>query len=121
MNFSQNVVHDFKKKIATKSSKLSFKLDDTNYNFWHDKVLIQILNIKIKNILNNKKIECSDLIDDDVKIWEIKSKTLFDMLFSSFKIFIHQTIKNWIDEDQKNAAELWITFEAEYKIHTADH
>ena len=39
MNFSQNIVCDFKKKFTTKSSKLSFKLNDMNYNFWHDKVL----------------------------------------------------------------------------------
>ena len=63
-----NIVCDFKNKIATKSSKLSFKLDDMNYNFWHDEALAQTLSIKIKNILNNREIECSDLTDDDVKI-----------------------------------------------------
>lgn len=35
MNFRQNnnVVYDFKKKIAAKNSKLSFKFNDTNYDF----------------------------------------------------------------------------------------
>ena len=100
-DFSQNnIVHNFKKKIATKNSKLSFKLDDTNYDFWHDEVFVQILSIKIKNILNNREIICfSDLINNDVKIWKIKNKILFDMLFSSFKVFIHQIIKNQIDKD----------------------
>ena len=45
----------------------TFKLDDMNYNFWHDEALVQILSIKIKNILNNREIECSDLTDDDIK------------------------------------------------------
>ncbi len=69
MNSDQNhVVHDFKKKIATKSLKLSFKLNDINYNFWCDKALIQILSIKIKDILNNRETECSDLTNNNIKI-----------------------------------------------------
>ena len=107
MNSDQNIVHNFKKKITAKSSKLSFKLNDTNYNFWQDEALAQILSIKIKNILNNREIKCPpDLTGDDAKIWEIKSEALFDMLFSSLKIFIHQIIKNQIDENQKNIIKL---------------
>ncbi len=122
MNSDQNhIVHNFKKKIITKNSKLLFKFNNINYNFWCDKVLIQILSIKIKNIFNNRKTECSDLTDNNIKIWEIKNKTVFNMLFSSFKFFIYQIIKNQIDKNQKNATEFWIIFETEYRIHTANY
>ncbi|KAN0085520.1 hypothetical protein V8E54_001987 [Elaphomyces granulatus] len=87
-----HAIRDFKKEIAAKNPKLSFKLD-----------------------------ACPpDLKGNDATIWGIKSEAVFDMMFSSLKSSIRQTIKGRIDEDHKNAAELWIALESEYRIHAAD-
>jgi len=42
------------------------------------------------------------------------------MLLAGVKPAIRQIIKARIDEDQKNAAELWIAAETEYRMHAAD-
>ena len=82
---------------------------------------MQALAIEMKSIFKNNEVDASDnLVDDDRLIWQIKSKILFDMLLSVLKSMIRQIIKNWIDENSKNAAELWTALETEYKTHTAD-
>ena len=58
--------------------------------------------------------------DDERKIWEVKSEALFNMLLAGAKPAIRQTIKAKIDEDEKNAAELWTAMETEFRIHAAD-
>src|SRR2546423_153757 len=58
--------------------------------------------------------------DDERKIWEVKSEALFDMLLAGAKPAIRQTIKAKIDEDEKNAAELWTAMETEFRIHAAE-
>jgi hypothetical protein len=42
------------------------------------------------------------------------------MLLAGIKPATRQTIKARINEDQKNAAGLWIALETEYRIHAAD-
>src|SRR5438552_3213711 len=58
--------------------------------------------------------------DDEKKIWEVKSEALFDMHLAGVKPAIRQTIKARINEDDKNATELWTAMETEYRIHAAD-
>ena len=63
----------------------------------------------------------ADITDGDEKeIWELKSETLFDVLLNGVKPAIRHTIKARIDEDNKNAAELWTAMETEFRIHAAD-
>ena len=116
-----HAIRDFKKEIAAKNPRLSFKLDGPNYDSWRDEALTQALSIKAKSILTNRETACPpDLKGNDATIWGIKSEAVFDMMFSSLKSSIRQTIKGRIDEDHKNAAELWIALESEYRIHAAD-
>ena len=42
------------------------------------------------------------------------------MLLTALKLAIWQVIKSWINEDEKNAAELWSILETEYRMHAAD-
>ena len=42
------------------------------------------------------------------------------MLLSALKFMIKQIVKDQIDKDNKNTAELWTTLESEYKTHAAD-
>ena len=62
----------------------------------------------MKSILKNIKTSFSDnlISDDDKLIWKIKSEALFDMLLSALKSMIRQIIKDRINKDNKNAAEL---------------
>jgi hypothetical protein len=119
----EDKVASFKKEVAAKSLKTSFKLEgSTNYESWRDEALTQALAIKAKHILINKEMACPAGItdDDERKIWEVKSEALFDMLLAGAKPAIRQTIKAKIDEDEKNAAELWTAIETEFRIHAAD-
>jgi hypothetical protein len=95
--------------------------DASNYNSWRDEALTQALVIEAKSILKNKKLVCPDgMNNDDVQIWEIKRKVLFDILLTALKPAIRQVIKGRINEDEKNAAELWSALETEYRMHAAD-
>ncbi len=119
----EDKVVSFKKEVAAKSLKMSFKLEgSTNYESWRDEALTQALAIEAKYILMNKETTCPAGItdDDEKKIWEVKSKALFDMLLAGVKPAIRQTIKTRINEDNKNATELWTAIETEYRIHAAD-
>jgi hypothetical protein len=58
--------------------------------------------------------------DDERKIWKVKSEALFDMLLAGVKPAIRQTIKARINEDDKNATELWTAMETEFRIHAVD-
>ena len=119
----EDKVASFKKEVVAKSLKTSFKLEgSTNYESWRDEALTQALAIKAKHILNNNETVCPAGItdNDERKIWEVKSEALFDMLLAGVKPAIRQTIKARINEDDKNAAELWTAMETEYRIHAAD-
>jgi hypothetical protein len=119
----ENKVADFKKEVVSKNLKTSFKLEGSNnYEAWRDEALTQALNIKAKHILNNKETICPENITDNDErgIWEVKNETIFDLLLAGTKPAIRQTIKARIDEDKKNAAELWIALDTEYRIHAAD-
>jgi gag-polypeptide of LTR copia-type len=119
----EDKVTSFKKEVAAKSLKTSFKLEgSTNYESWRDEALTQALAIEAKHILMNKETTCPAGItdDDEKKIWEVKSKALFDILLAGVKPAIRQIIKTRINEDNKNATELWTAIEAEYRIHAAD-
>ena len=105
----EDKVASFKKEVAAKSLKMSFKLEgSTNYESWRDEALTQALAIKAKHILINKETACPTDItnDDEQKIWEVKSEALFDMLLAGVKPAIRHTIKARINEDNKNATEL---------------
>ena len=84
--------------------------------------LTQALAIKAKDILQKLELTCPDSITDpeDKKIWEIKNKTMFDILLDELKPVIQQLVKSKINENQKNAAKLWQALEIEYRIHAAD-
>ena len=119
----ENKIANFWKEIFNRNSKLIFKLEKfNNYKSWRDEALTQALEIKTKSILKNIKINSSDSLisDNDKLIWKIKNKALFNMLLSIFKFIIRQIIKNRIDKDNKNTAELWTALETEYKTHAAD-
>ena len=95
--------------MASKNPRLTFKLEGPqNYNAWQEEAFAKTLTIRAKHILSNKKLTCpADLIDDDDRrIWQVKSKAVFDILFTMINITICHTIKRWIDVDQKNDAEL---------------
>ena len=121
------LIHDkmarFEREVVSKSLTITFKLEgSTNYNAWRDKALTQALAIKAKDILQKLELTCPDSITDpeDKKIWEIKNETMFDILLGGLKPAVRQLVKSRIDEDQKNAAELWQALETEYRIHAAD-
>src|SRR5579859_3097982 len=98
----EDKVASFKKEVAAKNLRTSFKLEGlTNYESWRDEALTQALAIEAKHVLINKEITCpADITDDDEKkIWEIKSKSLFDMLLNGVKPTIRHTIKARINED----------------------
>jgi hypothetical protein len=119
----EDKVASFKKEVAAKSLKTSFKLEgSTNYESWRDEALTQALAIKAKHILINKEMACPAGItdDDERKIWEVKSEALFDMLLAGVKPAIRQTIKARINEDDKSATELWMAMETEFRIHAVD-
>jgi hypothetical protein len=119
----EDKVAAFKKEVASKNLRTSFKLEgSTNYESWRDEALTQALAIKAKHILINKEMTCPAGItdDDERKIWEIKSESLFDMLLNGVKPTIRHTIKARINEDNKNATELWTAMETEFRIHAAD-
>ena len=42
------------------------------------------------------------------------------MLMTELKSDICQNIKLWINNDEKNAAELWTALKAEYRVHASD-
>ena len=118
-----NRINNYRKEVTFKNSRLTFKLEETqNYDVWQEEVFVKTLTIHTKHILKNKKLICpADLIeDDDKRIWQVKSKAVFDILFTMINISIHHTIKRWIDVDQKNSAELWIALKAEYQIHAVN-
>lgn len=105
----EDKVASFKKEVASKNLRMSFKLEGSNnYEAWRDEALTQALAIKAKHTLVNKETTCpADITDDDEKkIWEVKSEVIFDTLLAGVKPAIRQTIKTRINEDQKNAAEL---------------
>jgi Reverse transcriptase (RNA-dependent DNA polymerase) len=119
----ENRVAGFKKEVTSKNLKMSFKLEGSNnYESWRDEALTQALAIKAKHTLINKETTCpADITDDDErKIWEVKSETIFDILLAGLKPAIRQIVKGRINEDNKNAAELWTALETEYRIHAAD-
>ena len=118
----ENKITDFKKKVLAKKLDMTFKLESfSNYDLWWDEIYTQALAIKTKHILKNKKTVHSENFTLNKKwIWKIKNETLFDMLLASLKPSIQQIVKEQIDEDEKNAAELWIALEAEFWIHAAD-
>jgi hypothetical protein len=119
----EDKVASFKKEVAAKSLKTSFKLEgSTNYESWRDEALTQALAIKAKHILINKEMACPAGItdDDERKIWEVKSEAFFDMLLAGVKPAIRQTIKARINEDDKSATELWMAIETEFRIHAVD-
>ena len=73
----ENKVADFRKGIATRNPKLTFKLEGSNnYELWRDEALTQTLAIKAKSILkNNENNPPGDFVtDDDRMIWEIKKR-----------------------------------------------
>jgi hypothetical protein len=119
----EDKVAAFKKEVASKNLRTSFKLEGpSNYEPWRDEALTQALAIKAKHILINREMTCPTGItdDDERKIWEIKSESLFDMLLNGVKPTIRHTIKARINEDNKNATELWTAVETEFRIHAAD-
>jgi hypothetical protein len=119
----EDKVASFKKEVASKNLKTSFKLEgSSNYESWRDEALTQALAIKAKHILINKEMACPTGItdNDERKIWEIKSEALFDILLADVKPTIRQTIKARINEDNKNTTELWIAMETKFRIHTAN-
>ena len=118
-----NKVTEFKQELAFKSLTIIFKLEESsNYDIWQDKALIQTLAIKAKNILQNFKKTCSDSTTnpEDRWIWKIKNETIFNILLDELKSTVRQIIKSWIDENKKNAAELWQMLKTEYRIHVVD-
>jgi hypothetical protein len=119
----EDKVASFKKEVVAKGLRTSFRLEgSSNYESWRDEALTQALAIKAKHILINGERVCPATItdDDEKKIWEVKSEALFDMLLAGTKPTIRQNIKAKINEDDKNAAELWTAIETEYRIHAAD-
>ena len=120
--YKENKIADFWKKIVIWNLRLTFKFKEfNNYKSWWDEVLMQALIIETKSILKNNEINTSDnLVNEDRLIWQIKNKILFNMLLSALKSTVHQIIKDWINENNKNAAELWTVLKTEYKTHITD-
>ena len=61
-----------------------------------------------------------NLFNDDLEIWHLKNTAIYDMLMTELKSNIHQNIKLWINDDEKNVTELWIILKAEYRTHASD-
>ena len=77
--------------------------------------------IKVKIILKNKqKLSLTNLFNNDLEIWYLKNIAVYDMLMTELKSDIHQNIKLWINNNEKNMMKLWIALEAEYRTHTSD-
>ena len=98
----------FHKYIAFRALKLAFKLEDqSNYNNWWDEALTQTYFIEIKIILKNRqRLSFTNLFNNDFKIWHLKNTAVYDMLMTKLKSDIHQNIKFWIDNDEKNTVKL---------------
>ena len=61
-----------------------------------------------------------NLFNNNFEIWHLKNTAVYDILMIELKSDIHQNIKFWINNNEKNTAELWITLKTEYRIHISN-
>src|SRR6266487_4061453 len=120
--YRRDKVDTFHKYVASRAPKLTFKLEgQSNYNNWRDEALTQAHSIEAKAILKDRqRSPPTNLFNNDLEVWHLKNTAVYDMLMTGLKSDIRQNIKLRIDDDEKNAAELWIALEAEYRAHASD-
>lgn len=122
--FSQrSKLSEYKKEVRIQKPQASIKLKGKgNYDDWSDDILSVALSIEAKGLLQLRQVACP-LDEEEIEekaIWEFKSKVLFDIIYAAIEPPIKRIIKNRINEDQRNGAELWIALETEYKTHLLD-